>query len=168
MQYEEHIPIEVRIQSLDIALKVTPTRWWGTHKMLLQVWDQVKRMFMLRFTKQMEIACMRYIGKRSPYSHIDHYVTMWKDKHISEEEWVHRFVHTLDVVPTNWYIQELRCSMETWPKVVEYFLHTFSFESEDILWTVHYGGSRVIYFSLRVRLACKIYFYVSTIGLAYI
>lgn len=49
---EAKVPREVRIQALDIALKATSARWWGTHKAHLQIWYLVKTMMMVRFTKQ--------------------------------------------------------------------------------------------------------------------
>ena len=47
--FEEQVLRELRIQALDIALKATPARWWGTHKQNLQVWDQVKIIMKIRF-----------------------------------------------------------------------------------------------------------------------
>ena len=47
------------------------------------------------------------------------------------DEWVHRFIHTLDPVPRNWYTEtELRKGTITWPLLIDSFLLTFSFESE--------------------------------------
>ena len=31
-EYEEQVPENQRLLALDIALKVTPARWWGAHK----------------------------------------------------------------------------------------------------------------------------------------
>ena len=47
------------------------------------------------------------------------------------DECVHRFIHTLDTVPWNWYTEtELRNGMTTWPLLIDIFLLTFTFESE--------------------------------------
>lgn len=89
---------------------------------------------MVKFTKQTKIAWTRYVEQSSPQGHIDYCVMVWKEKLIPEEEWVHIFFQTLEIVPTNWYVQqELRCSTGTWSRLVDYFLDTFSFESEDFL-----------------------------------
>ena len=68
------------------------------------------------------------------WGHIDYCVIMWKEQLVPEEEWVHRFIHKLDMVPTNLYVQqELRCATTTWCKLVEYFMDTFNFNSDDFL-----------------------------------
>ena len=52
---------------------------------------------------------------------------MWGDNTTSE--WVHKFIHTLDVVPMKWYLEtKLRHGTTNWAYMVEGFLLTFSFE----------------------------------------
>ena len=56
-------------------------------------------------------------------------IQQWSD--IPEDEWVHLFIHTLDIVPRNRYTEtELRRGTITWPLMIESFQLTFSFESE--------------------------------------
>ena len=37
-QYEEQIPLEKRLEVLDIALRATPTRWWAAHISTISSW----------------------------------------------------------------------------------------------------------------------------------
>ena len=83
----------------------------------------------IRFSTDREYVQQRYIGESDPRSHIQTCEQNWSD--ITEDEWVHWFIHTLDTVPWNWYIEtELHKGMITWPLLVDSFLLTFAFESE--------------------------------------
>jgi hypothetical protein len=53
MKYEVEVMEKYRLIELDISLKDTPTRWWGTHKKNINNWFQCKRLLHIRFlTKQ--------------------------------------------------------------------------------------------------------------------
>ena len=41
---------------------------------------------------------------KSPSIHINLFVMAWKENKIPKEEWVHSFIYTLDIVPSNWYV----------------------------------------------------------------
>ena len=48
-------------------------------------------------------------------------------KHVHHEEWVLRFVHTLEPIAKNWYGEvELRHSTVSWESLVDSFVLTFS------------------------------------------
>jgi hypothetical protein len=48
------------------------------------------------------------------------------------KEWSHHFIHTLEGIPTNWYIdQELRRGTTNWTISQQNFTVTFSFEHEN-------------------------------------
>jgi hypothetical protein len=48
------------------------------------------------------------------------------------EEWSHHFIHTLEVIPVNWYVdQELRRGIAKWTTLQRNFIVTFSFEHEN-------------------------------------
>jgi hypothetical protein len=48
------------------------------------------------------------------------------------EEWPHHFIHTLEGIPANWYIdQELCKGTMTWMTLQQKFTITFSFEHEN-------------------------------------
>ena len=45
----------------------------------------------------------------------------------THEEWVHRFVHTLEPIAKNWYVEvELRHVTVSWESLVDSFVLTFS------------------------------------------
>ena len=61
--------------------------------------------------------------------HIEECVKVWQ--HRPSDEWVHLFIHTLDDMSKNWYIEtELRRGTVAWPLMVEGFQLTFKFEFE--------------------------------------
>ena len=83
----------------------------------------------IRFSTNREYAQQKYTGQSDPKSHIQTCEQNWSD--IPEDEWVHRFIHTLDTIPRNWYTEtELRKGTTTWPLMIDNFLLTFAFESE--------------------------------------
>jgi hypothetical protein len=48
------------------------------------------------------------------------------------EEWPHHFIHTLEGIPTNWYVdQELHRGIAKWIALQQKFIVTFSFEHEN-------------------------------------
>jgi len=46
---------------------------------------------------------VKYDGKVDPWEHIYHYTSVWKE--VAEQEWVHGFIHTLETIPMNWYLE---------------------------------------------------------------
>jgi hypothetical protein len=47
-------------------------------------------------------------------------------------EWYHHFIHTLEGITTNWYVdQEMRKGTKTWATLQHNFTVTFSFEHEN-------------------------------------
>jgi hypothetical protein len=48
------------------------------------------------------------------------------------EEWSHHFIHTLEGIPSNWYIdQEMHKGTKTWVTLQQNFTITFSFDHEN-------------------------------------
>jgi hypothetical protein len=47
--YEDEVLENQRLLALDIALKATPARWWGTHKETIKDWYQCKKLLRIRF-----------------------------------------------------------------------------------------------------------------------
>jgi hypothetical protein len=48
---------------------------------------------------------------------------------IPQEQWVHKFVNTLDTTPINWYLQAEMCLITTdWEGMTQKFVTTFLFE----------------------------------------
>lgn len=91
-------------------------------------------MMKIKFPQNLEYFDKFYTREVSPLRHIDIRISGWKKHNILEEEWMHYSIHTLDMVPTNWYVQqELRRTIVACPRLVEYFFDTFIFESKDYL-----------------------------------
>jgi hypothetical protein len=66
----------------------------------------------------------------APMEHLEKCRVPWKMK--SLEEWTHHFVHTLEGIPTNWYMdQELHKGTMSWTILQQNFTITFSFEHEN-------------------------------------
>jgi len=130
-QYEDEVLENQILLSLDIALKSTPSRWWGTHKETITDWYQCKRILCIRFgTEQKNNKQQKYDGQWVLAEHLEECRTMWKMT--PPEEWPHHFIHTLEGIPTNWYTdQELCKGTTTWMKLQHNFTFTFSFEHEN-------------------------------------
>lgn len=119
-----------RILALYITLKATPARWWGVHKKTLETWSQCKELLQVRFSEELEFSERSYTGFCCPKQHVTDCVERWKN--IPKEQWVHKLVHTLDIVPRNWYTKLEVCRGTTnWEEMTKSFLQTFQFEDED-------------------------------------
>ena len=82
----------------------------------MKPWKKVKTMLKVRFGQALGYVQNWYIGIESPLMHTELRVTKRIENEILEEEWVHQFIHTLDIVPSNWYTQqEWRHSTTTQP-----------------------------------------------------
>jgi hypothetical protein len=52
-------------------------------------------------------------------------------RRIPQEQWVHKFINTLDTTPLNWYLQEeLHLITADWEGMTQNFVTTFLFESQ--------------------------------------
>jgi hypothetical protein len=51
-KFELEILENQRLLALDIALKATPTCWWGAHKENIKNWFQCKRLLHIRFVRR--------------------------------------------------------------------------------------------------------------------
>jgi hypothetical protein len=72
----------------------------------------------------------RYDGQGSPLEHLEKCRTLWMMT--PPEEWPHHFIHTLEGIPENWYVdQELRRGTAEWTILQQNFTVTFSFEHEN-------------------------------------
>ena len=85
-------------------LKATPARWWGTHKQSIYEWSQCRKLMEIIFGEDISYPYKKYIGLRDLGKHIEHYRRIWKE--YPRQEWVHGFIHTLEMVPRSWYTSE--------------------------------------------------------------
>jgi hypothetical protein len=72
-----------------------------------------------------------YKGTEDPHEHILFCKRHWVAKHIPLIQWVHRFVHTMDMVPRSWYIEEETIrKIGDWGSVSKNLYVTFNFVVE--------------------------------------
>jgi hypothetical protein len=85
----------------------------------------------IRFgTEQGSNKMQRYDGQGTPVEHLEKCKTQWRMTPL--EEWPHHFIHTLEGIPGNWYIdQEMRRGTTKWTGLQQNFVVTFSFEHEN-------------------------------------
>jgi hypothetical protein len=66
----------------------------------------------------------------APTEHLEKCRALWKMTPL--EEWPHHFLHTLEGIPTNWYMdQELLRGTMRWTLLQHNFIVTFSFEHKN-------------------------------------
>jgi hypothetical protein len=69
-------------------------------------------------------------GQGTPTKHLEKCRTQWRMT--PPEEWPHHFIHTLEGIPENWYVdQEMRRGTTEWTALQLNFVVTFSFEHEN-------------------------------------
>jgi hypothetical protein len=71
MKFELEVVESKRLPVLYIALKYTPTHWWGTHKEKINNWFQCKRLLCIRFSGEKEHIYERF---GQPKEHIDKFM----------------------------------------------------------------------------------------------
>jgi hypothetical protein len=79
-----------------------------------------------------EYIAQKYTGVGDPTDHVEQCRNIWRS--IPKKEWMHMFIHTLDTIPKNWYL-ELEMHRETmnWDQLIQRFKVTFTFEHESPL-----------------------------------
>jgi hypothetical protein len=66
------------LPSLDIALKYTPARWWGTHKEKINNWFQCKRLLSIRLGAEKDHKYEdKYEGFEQPKKHVEKCMVQW-------------------------------------------------------------------------------------------
>jgi hypothetical protein len=82
----------------------------------------------MRFSTQVEGYEVWYTGQIFPKDHVRSYEESWRN--IPQEQWVHKFINTMDMTPINWYLQvELRLITTNWKGMTPNFVTTL-FESQ--------------------------------------
>ena len=127
--FEASVPTQQRLLAMDEALKETPARWLGTHKNNITNWVQCHTFMTTRFSKQVEGCEARYTSQSCLKDHVRSCEEPWRN--IPQEQWVHKFIDTLETTPINWYLQEELCLITThWEGMTQNFVTTFLFESQ--------------------------------------
>jgi hypothetical protein len=126
--FEESVPMQQRLLAMDEALKETPEIWCGTHKSNITYWVQCRTFMTTWFSAQVEGCEVRYTGQSCPKDHARSWEEAWRN--IPQEQWVQKFINTLDTTPINWYLQAaLRFITTNWKDMTQNFINTFLFES---------------------------------------
>ena len=83
----------------------------------------------IRFGEEIIYADKKYMGLSYLGKHIEHFPTTLKE--YPRHEWVHQFIHTLEMVPRGRYTsKELRQGTSEWEILTINFTQTFEFTSE--------------------------------------
>ena len=69
------------------------------NKNYIHSWEACQNSLRLRFKYRPQEVRSRFNGKTSPREHLEQCFEAWKN--VPHEEWVHRFVHTLEPVAKN-------------------------------------------------------------------
>ena len=102
------------------------------HKISIQSCGQCKRLMTIKFGEDHGTIVEHYSGITDPSEHILTCGYVWNE--LPKKVWPHMFVHTLDIIPKNWYIQlELRRETVSWEGLTSNFIHTFSSYEDDVM-----------------------------------
>ena len=102
-----------RLFALDHAQKATPARWWGKHKQFITEWPRCRRLMEVRFGEEITTVSHKYSGLANPVEHLNHCHITFAE--YLRKEWVHHFIHTLEMTPRTWYAyMELRQGTRDW------------------------------------------------------
>jgi len=76
------------------------TRWWKGHKEE----KKFKHASCLLYNKFEEIENIaKFMPNQDPQEHIRRCKEVWTKEEVLKEEWIHRFIKTLDLIPYTWY-----------------------------------------------------------------
>ncbi len=110
------------METLDSTFRAIAARWWNGHKKHIHSWGDYQKFLCLRFMDQHQEIQSRFNGKSSPQ--IQCYEA-WRQ--VPHQEWVYRFVQTLEPVAKNWYVEvELHHGTVSWVSLADSFVLTFS------------------------------------------
>jgi hypothetical protein len=83
----------------------------------------------VKFKTKTKYILQKHIGLILPTDHLTQCTTTWSL--VPKHEWTHLFVHTLDTIPKNWYIELEVCrGITDWEELTCNFKVTFSFEND--------------------------------------
>jgi hypothetical protein len=71
----------------------------------------------IRFGTEEEKIAQKYIGESDPVVHVEQCRNLWSS--IPETEWMKKFIHTLDTILKNWYLElEMHREIARWEELV--------------------------------------------------
>jgi hypothetical protein len=84
-EFELKVLEQQSLLALDVVLKVTPTIWWDAHTEGRNNWSQCRRL--MQVDGSMDFS--------------------------ARNEWMKNFIHTLETLPNNWYLELEMCRETT-------------------------------------------------------
>ena len=83
----------------------------------------------VRFEEEVTLVNHKYSRLEKPMEHFNHCHIAFAE--YPRQEWVHHFIHTLEMTPRTWYTSmELRQGTKEWEGLSKKFAHTFEFADE--------------------------------------
>jgi hypothetical protein len=68
--FETRVPTQQQLLAMDEALKATPARWWGIHKINITDWVQCRTLMTAWFSAQVESCEVRHTDRSFPKDHV--------------------------------------------------------------------------------------------------
>jgi len=79
-----------------------------------------------------EYTTHKYVEEGNPTDHVTQCENIWSMT--MKKEWTHKFIHTLETIPKNWYLElEMHRDTADWDYMTQRFKVTFNFEHESPL-----------------------------------
>ena len=101
----------------------------GTHKKSISEWTQCRILLEIIFGEYISYTSRKYTGLTHLVEHIEHCRMTWLE--YVRQEWVHHFIHTLDMKPRNSYTSvEIQRGNIGWEELSTSFTHTFKFADD--------------------------------------
>ena len=97
IEFKELVIDLQQLSALEFALKATPVRWWGMHKILITEWQQCRWLLEVRFRDEVTTVTQQYMRLSDPVEHLEQCSIAFLN--YLHHEWVHHFIHTLEMAP---------------------------------------------------------------------
>ena len=86
----------------------------------------------VRFGTDIDYIAKKYTRVSDPKDHVEKCKNIWSS--IPKKEWMHRFIHTLDIIPKNRYLElEMHRETKNWDELTKRFKVKFTFEHKSPL-----------------------------------
>lgn len=151
-EYEEKILKHKKILMLDVELHTTPSKWWVVHNEQVVGWWQCKEVLKYMFRTSSGVPREKYSRMWCTKIHLKQCITISTRGRVPQQEWVHQFIHILDVILAKKYIElEVHRGTHDWDKVAQNFTATFSFEAKELVLEEALKVLRKIYLFLMIQ-----------------
>ena len=74
----------------------------------------------MRFNTHVGDMTQKYTGEGNPTTHVVQCEKSWSS--VPRKEWTHRFIHTIDTIKNNWYLElEMHRETTVWDYITQIF-----------------------------------------------